>query len=306
VEPVVPERVAPVWRAVISWLFLVLFFLTMPIALLTGWARLVAIDSTAFGRTMADMAADGRVQSAVGRVVAARVATTVSGENPTATEALQSRVVGEVVREAMSGVVESAEFRDIWEATTGGGHQLLVGQIGENLGEPVTLDFTPLDDNIQAEIAALDLELPPDFAFDTENLRIQVFDAPTADRIRLAAQRVEFVFMVTLALAIVSLILSLAFAPNRLAALMRASFGLTLAMVALIALMLTVQGWVMGETGPEGGAAVAGVILDALSQGLRVAAVGLAVLGLLLAGALTGLRGLTVGTPRRTPAGMDA
>jgi hypothetical protein len=148
--------------------------------------------------------------------------------------------------------------------------------------------------------------LPPDFSFDAENLRIQVFDAPTADRIRLAAQRVELVFLVTLSLAVVSLVLSLALASNRLAALTRASFGLTLSMVALIAVMLTVQGWVMGETGPEGGAAVAGVILDAISQGLRVVAVGLAVAGLLLAGALTGVRALAGGTPRRAPAGLDA
>ena len=300
-----PERRAAGWRGILSWLCLVAFCLTLPIALLTGWARLVAVDAGAFGGAMADLAADGRVQGAVGRVVAARVTATVAGENPTATQALQSRVVGEVVREAMSGVVESAEFRDIWETTTGGAHRLLVVEMADNWGEPVTLDFTPLDDNIQTEIAALDLELPPDFAFDAENLRIQVFDAQTADRIRLAAERVEFVFLVTIALAVGSLVLSLGLAADRLAALTRASFGLTLSMLALIALLLTVQGWVMGETGPEGGADVAGVILDAISQGLRVSAVGLAVLGFLLAGALTGIRALGASAPRRTPAGMD-
>jgi hypothetical protein len=302
----VVERRAPRWRGILSWLFLLVFCVALPVALLTGWARMVAIDSAAFGRTMADMAADGRVQDAVGRVVAARVAATVSGDNPTATEALQSRVVGEVVREAMSGIVESAEFGDIWETTTGGAHRLLVAEIGENRGEPVTLDFTPLTDNIQAEIAALDLELPPDFSFDAENLRIQVFDGSIADRIRLAAQRVELVFLVSMALAVVSLILSIGLAHNRLAALTRASFGLTLSMVALIALLLTVQGWVMGKTGTEGGADVAGVILDALSQGLRVAAVALAVIGLLLTGALAGVRALGVGTPRRLSASSDA
>jgi hypothetical protein len=101
-------------------------------------------------------------------------------------------------------------------------------------------------------------------------------------------------------------VLSIGLAPDRLAALTRASFGLALAMLALIGVMLTVQGWVMGETGPEGGAAVAGVILDAISQGLRVAAVGLAIFGLLLAGALTGVRALGAGSPRRAPASTDA
>lgn len=289
-----------------SLLFLLVFCLALPVALLTGWARLVAVDSGAFAAAMANLAADGRVQGAVGRVVAARVAANVSGDNPTATEALQSRVVGEVVSQAMSGVVESAEFRDIWASTTAGAHQLLATELAANQGQPVVLDFTPLSDNIEAEITALDLELPPDFAFDAENLRIQVFDAPTADRMREAAARVEVVFLVTLAVTLVSLILSLGLAADRLAALTRASFGLTLAMVALIALMLAVQGWVIGETGPEGGAAVAGVILDAISQGVRVAAVGLALLGLVLAGLFTAVRSLGAAAPRRAPAPSDA
>lgn len=289
-----------------SWLFLLVFCLALPVALLTGWARLVAVDSGAFAAAMANLAADGRVQGAVGRVVAARVAANVSGDNPTATEALQSRVVGEVVSQAMSGVVESAEFRDIWASTTAGAHQLLATELAANQGQPVVLDFTPLSDNIEAEITALDLELPPDFAFDAENLRIQVFDAPTADRMREAAARVEVVFLVTLAVTLVSLILSLGLAADRLAALTRASFGLTLAMVALIALMLAVQGWVIGETGPEGGAAVAGVILDAISQGVRVAAVGLALLGLVLAGLFTAVSSLGAAAPRRAPATSDA
>lgn len=300
------DRRAPLWRSVCSWLFLLVFCLALPVALLTGWARLVAVDSGAFAAAMANLAADGRVQGAVGRVVAARVAANVSGDNPTATEALQSRVVGEVVSQAMSGVVESAEFRDIWTSTTAGAHRLLATELTANQGQPVILDFTPLSDNIEAEIAALDLDLPPDFAFDAENLRIQVFDAQTADRIREAAARVEVVFIVTLAVTLVSLILSLGLAADRLAASTRASFGLTLAMVALIALMLAVQGWVIGETGPEGGAAVAGVILDAISQGVRVAAVGLALLGLVLAGLFTAVRSLGVGAPRRAPAAMDA
>lgn len=300
------DRRAPLWRSACSWLFLLAFCLALPVALLTGWARLVAVDSGAFAAAMANLAADGRVQGAVGRVVAARVAANVSGDNPTATEALQSRVVGEVVSQAMSGVVESTEFRDIWASTTAGAHQLLATELAANQGQPVVLDFTPLSDNIEAEIAALDLELPPDFAFDAENLRIQVFDAPTADRMREAAARVEVVFLVTLAVTLVSLILSLGLAADRLAASTRASFGLTLAMVALIALMLAVQGWVIGETGPEGGAAVAGVILDAISQGVRVAAVGLALLGLVLAGLFTAVRSLGVGAPRRAPAAMDA
>ena len=289
-----------------SWLFLVLFCVTLPIAVLSGWARSVVVDVQEFGAALANLAEEGRVQSAVGRVVAARVASTVSGENPTATEALQSRLVGEVVREAMSGVVESAEFREIWEESTQDAHGRLTGRLPANQGQPVTLDFTPLYDNIEAEIASLDLELPPAFSFDAENLRIQVFDGETADRIAEAAALVERVFLVSLAVGLISLLLSIWLAADRLPALTRASFGLVLAMVALMALIVAGQGWIMGETGPEGGAAVAGVILDAISQDLRVATVALALLGLLLVVVFSAMRALGVGAPRRPPASTVA
>jgi hypothetical protein len=42
-----------------------------------------------------------------------------------------------------------------------------------------------------------------------------------------------------------------------------------------------------------------GAILDAISQGLRISAVGLAVLGLLVAGVFTGLRALRGSMTRR-------
>ncbi|MGH2616347.1 MAG: hypothetical protein ACRDJC_13975 [Thermomicrobiales bacterium] len=286
------ERRAPLWRTGLSWLFLLVFCLAAPTALITGWARLTVVSAEVYGSTMADIAADGRVQNAVGRVIAARVTATMSGENPTATEALQSRVVGEVVREAMRGVVESEEFRDTWEATNRGAHRLLAEELEARRGEPVVLDFSPLLDNIQTEVASLDLDLPPDFSLDATDLRIQVFDAGTADRIRLAVGRVDLVAWAALAITVLALILAIGLAPDRLAAIGRAGFGLAIAMLALIALIVIAQHWLMSETGAEGGADVAGVILDAVSQGLRVSAIGLALLGLLLAGLCAGLRAL--------------
>lgn len=284
---------------ILSWVFLILFCLAAPPALVAGWARLAVIDSEMYARTLRDMAADGRVQNAVGRVISARVQTALAGENPTATEALQSRVVGEVFRETTSDVVASEEFRRTWETTTVAAHDLLT-DMSDRQGEPVTLDFSPLLDDIQADVATLEIELPPNFVLGADTLRVQVFDAATADAIRFTAQRADLTFLSTLIVAILALVLSIALAPDRLAAAARAGFGLALAMVVLIALMLAAQEWVMSETGAEGGGDVIEVILDAVTQGLRLTAVGLALVGLLLAGLFTGLRAL--GTPpRRRP-----
>ncbi len=72
-------------------------------------------------------------------------------------------------------------------------------------------------------------------------------------------------------------------------------------MIGLMALMLVTQAWLTGKAGADGGVAI-GAILDAISQGLRVSTVALALLGLLVAGLCTGLRALRGSPTRRTAA----
>jgi hypothetical protein len=240
-----------------------------------------------------------QVQLGVSRVVATRVEATLAGDNPSATEALQSRVVAEALGEVTRGVVASDEFRQTWEASNREAHRRLVSEPARGQGQPVTLDFSPLLDDIQAEVAAADVEVPPDLNLDAEALRIEVLDVETADRVRRGMERLDLAFGTALAVALLSLILSVGLAPDRLAAIGRAGFGLAIAMIGLMALMLVAQAWLTGQAGANGGVAV-GAILDAISQGLRVSTVGLALLGLVAAGLCTGLRALRGNATRRS------
>ncbi len=293
------ERRAPIWRRILCWVFLIVFCLATPVALVVGWARLTVVDEDVYVQTVATAAGDPRVHLGVSRAVATRVEATLAGDNPSATEALQSRVVAEALGEVTRGVVASDEFRQTWEASNREAHRFLSAELAEGPGQPVTLDFSPLLDDIEAEIAAADVEVSPDLELDAEALRIEVLDAETADRVRRGLVRLDLVFGTALAVALLSLILSVGLAPDRLAAIGRAGFGLAIAMVGLMALMLAAQAWLAGEAGADGGVAV-GAILDAISQGLRVSTVALALLGLLVAGLCTGLRALRGSTPRRT------
>ncbi len=126
-----------------------------------------------------------------------------------------------------------------------------------------------------------------------------MLDTETADRVRRGMERLDLAFSTALAVALLSLILSVGLAPDRLAAIGRAGFGLAIAMIGLMALMLVAQAWLTGQAGANGGVAV-GAILDAISQGLRVSTVGLALLGLLVAGLCTGLRTLRGNATRRS------
>ena len=292
------ERRTPLWRRLLSWIFLILFCLAAPAALVAGWARQTLIDEDTYTRTVSRAADDPRVQLGVSRVVVTRAEAMLSGDNPSATEALQSRVVAEAFGEVTRGVVESEEFRETWEATNREAHRLLASGLTAGQGQPVSLDFSPLLDDIQTEVAALDVDVPPDLALDAEALRIDVLDAETADWVRRAIARLDLAFWVALAVTVLALLLSVGLAPDRLAAIGRAGFGLSIAMITLMALMLVTQAWLAGAAGDGGGVAI-GAILDAVSQGLRVFTVGLALVGLLVAGVFTGLRALRGSMARR-------
>jgi hypothetical protein len=294
------ERRAPIWRRFLSWVFLILFCLAAPATLITGWARLTVVAEDVYVQTVGTAADDPRVQLGVSRAVATRVEATLAGDNPSATEALQSRVVAEALGEVTRGVVASEEFRQTWEASNREAHRRLVSEPAQGQGQPVTLDFSPLLDDIQAEVAAVDVDVPPDLDLDAEALRIEVLDAETADRVRRGVERLDLAFGTALAVALLSLILSVVLAPDRLAAIGRAGFGLAIAMIGLMALMLVAQAWLAGEAGADGGGVAVGAILDAISQGLRISTVALALLGLLLAGLCTGLRALRGSPIRRT------
>jgi hypothetical protein len=69
-------------------------------------------------------------------------------------------------------------------------------------------------------------------------------------------------------------------------------------MIALIALLIVAQQWLASATNGEGGRLASAAIIDAVSQGLRVSAVGLALAGFVLAGICTGLAGLRRATAR--------
>jgi len=295
------ERRSAIGRRILSWVFLIVFCLAVPVALVTGWARLTVVDEDVYVQTVGTAADDPRVHLGVSRAVATRVEATLAGENPSATEALQSRVVAEALGEVTRSVVASDEFRQTWEASNREAHRLLVSEPAQGRGQPVTLDLSPLLDDIQAEVASADIDVPPDLNLTAEALRIQVLGAETADSVRRGLARLDLAFATALAVALISLILSVGLARDRLAAIGRAGFGLAITMVGLMALMLVGQAWLTGQAGADGGVAV-GAIIDAISQGLRVSSVALALLGLLVAGLCTGLHALGRGATRRAVA----
>lgn len=294
-----PSRRAPLWRTFLSWVFLLLFCLAAPVALVTGWARLVTSDAEAYTRTTGAIAGDPGVQAALADAVAQHVASLIGGENPTASEAVLQRLVVEEVSDATHDVLASPEFATVWEAANRQAFAFLLAELAEGAGEPVDLDLSPLAGPIQAELDARDLDVPADVAISPEDLQFELLDAGTADQIRRVLQQLALISWGSLAGAVLALILAVGLGDERLRVIARAGFGLAVAMVILIALLLVSEGMAAKAAGDGGGDVVLIAIADAVSQGLRVAAICLALVGLVLAGIFAGLSALARSAVRR-------
>jgi hypothetical protein len=294
----VTERRASRWRPPLSWLFLLLFCLAAPVELLTGWARQSALDTESYTRTAGALAAVPRLQEAVAQAMTTRAERELAGENPSASQAVIARQTAKLLGEATRQVVASEAFRQTWEEANRQAHRSLANELALGWGQPVTLDLSPLHPAIMQAAAVLGVDLPPGDTF-AAALDVPLLDAATADQVRRATRQLNLVFWALLAVTLATLALTVALAPDRLAAIARAAFGLAIGMAVLMTLILVAQGWAVSAAALDGGGAVTGAILESITQSLRLLAVALAGAGLAVAAAFTGLASVRQGISRR-------
>lgn len=291
------RRHTPFWRRALAILLLLICCLAAPVALITGWARSVILDQATYVRTVTPIASDAELQTLLADAVTDRIVAEAVGDASTATQAIMARALREVVGSATQQVVASPEFASAWVQANTEVYQLLAAGIQSGWGQPVILDLSPLAGAIQAQIDAASEVLPLDLTISPADLRLEVLDARTADTVRRVLDQLQTAFWVALGVFLIAGVLSVALDGNRLGALARLAFGLAVAMAVLMAALLLSRGWAAGQTGSAAGAVAVQAIMDAISQGLRQAAIVIAAAGLLLAALFTGLGALR-GSPR--------
>src|SRR5690606_21500516 len=118
---------------------------------------------------------------------------------------------------------------------------------------------------------AVSAVLPIEVQLAPEDLRLQLFDAATADTVRQALLNLNQAFIVATVLAAAAAIASLVLAGDRLQALMRLCFGLAIGATLLIASLLLAEGWAVGQAGTQAATVALEAIVEATTQSLRVA-----------------------------------
>jgi hypothetical protein len=300
---VIPRRRMPVWRRTLSILCLVLCCLAAPVALVTGWARTVLLDQDDYVQTVAPVADDAQIQTLLAEAVTDQVVTATLGETSTATQAVQARLLREIVGSAALDVVSSPVFATTWRQANAGLYTTLATGIRAGWGEPVVLDLSPLASELQAEIDAVSDSLPTELQLTPEDLRVPVLDAAAADTVRRALLELDQAFYISAVAALLGAVLGIALAGDRLRALTRLCFGLAIGATLLIATLLLAQGWAAGQSGSQASAAALEAILDAATQRLRVASIAAAAVSLLLAALFAGLGALRGSVSRQPLAG---
>ena len=297
------QRRTPVWRRVLSILCLVLCCLAAPVALVTGWARTILLDQDDYLQAVSPVMNDAQLQYLMADAVTDQVVTATLGETPTATQAVQARLLRQIVGSAARDVVSSPAFATTWRQANAELYAAVAAGVSAGWGEPVVLDLSPLASELQAQIDVVSSTLPIELQIAPDDLQVQVLDAATADTVRRALRDLELAFMISLAVTLLGALLSIGLAGDRLRALMRLCFGLAIGATLLIASLLLAQGWAAAQSGSQAGAVALEAIVDSATQGLRVASIAAAAISLLLAALFAGLGALRGSVTRRSLAG---
>ena len=296
-------RNTPVWKRALSILCLALCCLAAPVALVTGWARTILLHQDDYLRAVSPVASDTQIQYLVADAVTDQIVNSTVGETPTATQAVQARLLREIVGKAARDVAASPAFAETWSQANAGLYMMLANGITAGWGEPVVLDLSPLATELQAEIDEVSSTAPIELQIAPEELRVQVLDADTADTVRRTLLNLNRAFIISAAAALLGAALSIVLAGDRLRALMRLCFGLAIGATVLIAALLLAQGWAAGQSGSQASAVALEAIFDASTQSLRVTSIAAAAISLLFAALFAGLGALRGSVTRRSLAG---
>jgi hypothetical protein len=297
------RRRTPVWKRALSILCLVLCCVAAPVALVTGWARTILLNQDDYLQTVAPVASDAQIQYLVAEAVTDGVVSSTLGETPTATQAIQARLLRQIVGSAARDVMSSPAFATTWSQANADVYTAAEGGIGAVWGEPVILDLSPLASELQAQVDTVGDTLPIELQIAPEDLRVQVLDGATADALRRALLNLDRALIASIVVALLGAVLSIVLAGDRLRALMRLCFGLAIAATVLIAALLLAQGRAAGQSGSQASAVALEAILDSATQRLRVASIAAATISLLLAALFAGLAALRGSVSRPSLAG---
>ncbi len=253
--------------------------LLTPCTALAAWATLALTDTTRYVDTMAPLAADPAVRTAVADTVEEEVLRKLAPE----AQGAQSSVLAPFIRDAVHSFTGTPAFRAAWEAGNRAVHDAVLHALRDDTAVrgPVTVDLAPVTAQLRERLTAD--HMPYAHRIPVEHTEVAVVPAEEVAGLRKGYQVLHAAaFWLPLATVVLA-VTGIAVAACRRRALTATGLGTALG-GALLALAVAIgRRLTLADLPDPGHRPAAGAIYDALTATLRTAAWLLLAVGLAVA-----------------------
>lgn len=287
-------------RATASLVLIVVGSILLPVAGLTVWVRNQVLSTDRYVETVAPLASDPAVQTAVADRVATRVteeldlralaADLLDDVSPRAEPLAGVIAAGaeNAIRDTTLRVLESDAFQTVWERANRIAHTQIVDVLTGRKGAALTTDegrvvlqLGPLAERVTAELEdRFGFELPTDATQRLEDVQYTLFVSGDLARAQRATELLDRLAWITVALAFGLLALGVVVARDRPRAFSRVGIGIAVASVVTLVAFAFARIRYLDALPSTANRAAAEAVFDALTRFVRGGFRTFAVLGL--------------------------
>ncbi|MDQ2677463.1 MAG: hypothetical protein M3Y51_01865 [Actinomycetota bacterium] len=241
-------------RAVTSIVFVVLGALLLPMAAATLWTRNQLLDTDRYVRTVAPLAEDPTLTSALSARITSAVAEELDVKS-LAAEVLPERAAflaapiasgaENLIRQATTRLVESRQFRRLWVEANRRGHDALVavvtgedGKVVSTKDGKVVISLGPIvEEVLKAVDQQFGIDISSRIPTDRIDVDFEIIDSRQLAEAQTYVRLLDRISWFSVLLALGFLIAAVAIAPDRRKGVLRVGIGVTLSMLLTLIAM---------------------------------------------------------------------
>ncbi|UFQ16986.1 MULTISPECIES: hypothetical protein [Streptomyces] len=261
-------------KTVLSAALLVLACLLVPLGALSTWAKHEIGDRDGYVATMAPLASDDAVRTAVAEEVSGAVMKEIDA-GP-----LQGTVEA-FVHDAVRSFTETAAYRTAWDAANRAAHDAVQSALNDDTNGEVVIDLAPITEQIKRQLS--DDGVPLASKIPVRHTEITILQSQDLGQLRQCFHALQVAGVWPAVAAALLAVAGVLLATRRRRAVVATALGAALAAAALVAAVAIGRALTLDDLPSDVSRDAAGAVYDALTASLRTAAWVLVGVGLLVA-----------------------
>ncbi|MFF1380682.1 hypothetical protein [Streptomyces sp. NPDC058308] len=250
-------------RAVLSAVLLVLACLLVPVGALSAWAKFEIGDRDSYVATMAPLASDPAVRTAVADEVTGSVMKEID------VGPLQGTVES-FVRDAVRSFTETAAFKTAWNAANRAAHDAVQSELNHDDSGEVTIDLAPITQQIKQQLQ--DDGVPFASKIPVQHTEVTVLQSKDLGWLWRSFHALQVAGAWPAVAAAVLAVAGVLLAARRRRAVVATALGMALGAAVLLAAVATGRAVTLDDLPSDLSRDAAGAVYDALTQTVRTTA----------------------------------